>query len=384
MSGRLASRLLLAATAAACLTAPAFAQQVIEGGPANPPPARTTMDSNGVNLATGGLSFTLGAISTGGSPGEQLGWAMQWEGTVRRDPTLGWIQRPNGGAIYHVSIGEATETFSLSGATYTPQQGTGSTLTVSAGIYTYRTTNGAVYRFSAQYDSPYPEQDTIARITDVTTPRGVVTTYAYDVVDIIPGDDPNVRIRADRVASISNNLGFELDLDYTGGGTPFGDYNEWLRLYNRIGKVTAINRASPAATDWPTMTIAYAGTGSAPTITATDALGRAQRVTTTSAGRITRITRPEAGDDDIIIQYDTSARVSSYNDGAGVWTYGYGVTGAGITNALVVPPVGGNISAVIDPAIDQPTSVTDGVGETTSYLYDSSGRTTRVTMPEGN
>lgn len=140
---------LLVTSAVSFLATPGFAQAVpYPGEPANPPAVRTTMDSNGVNLATGQLSFTLGAIATGGNPGEQLGYAMQWEGTVLRDPTLGWIQI-TGGNIHHVSIGESSETFSLSGTTYTAQQGTGSTLTRSGAIYTYRTTDGVTYLFDA-------------------------------------------------------------------------------------------------------------------------------------------------------------------------------------------------------------------------------------------
>lgn len=191
-----------------------------------------------------------------------------------------------------------------------------------------------------------------------------------------------MRIFANRVDRISNNLGFELDLNYAMDGIRPNNYQADFIPYNQIARVTAINHAGGATTTWPNMQFTRGGTTSAPTITATDNLGRAQTVTT-SGGRIARITRPESGDADIVIGYDANARVMSYNDGAGVWAYSYGSTGAGITSALIDPPVGGNVTTVIDPAIDQPTSVTNGVGEITTYAYDGSGRMTRMTLPGG-
>ena len=393
--GRLVGRLLLTTMLSAGFAWPALAQ-IPPANPANPPASRTTIDGNGVNLANGELYFSFGTLSTGGGSGEALSYSMQWYGSERRDTSTAWIQIENG--IYYVTFGDVSERFSRSGSTYSSLDGTGSTLveTSSPNEYIYTRADGTIAVFEGFFNSEYPESGVEARLATLTEPSGIITTF-HNIAEVgeIESEGPPVVITANRVQSITNNFGYQLHFDYAGDTI---ESEEGLRDFNRVTQVTAINNAveycDPTANDcsslnenWPTVSFAYAGTASAPTVTATDNLGRATKVTTDSVGRITRIDRAQAGDDPIIVTIGTGGRVSAFNDGAGVWQYSYVIDGAGrVTQTTIDPPISGNVIAEFANAAvpERPTSVTNGMGETTSYLYDSTGRTTRTTSPEGD
>ena len=390
MIGRLvrgASALRMGLAIVLAMMSASVAAQAPPPDPANLPPVRLSLDSNGVNPATGQYSFTFGQISTGGSAGEALTYAREWVGTVQRDPTLGWIQNVNG--IYYVSFGTSTERFSHSGSSFTSLDGTGSTLTLAGSIYTYITTDGVVTKFDGQYNSAYPEADIYARVIEVREPSGLVTTYHYHTFDetITFGDDP-VTITGNRVQSITNNFGYQLYFNYARNTPPINPnepaFSNSMRAFNRITKVTAINNTSfyceptavtcdGLASTWPSMTFASGG--------ATDSLMRTTTVTTNSLGLITRIDPPEGSP--IVITYSGS-RISTFNDGAGTTTYSYQPSSGAITQTTIHPPVGGNIVVAVNTAHGLPSSVTNGTSNTTQYSYDSVGRLTRTTMPEGN
>ena len=372
----------------AIIAAP-VAAQAPPTDPANLPLVRLSLDSNGVNPATGQYSFTLGQISTGGEAGEALSYAMEWEGTVRRDPTLGWIQNTNG--VYNVSFGISTERFSHSGSSFTSLDGTGSTLTQAGNIYTYTTTDGVATTFDGQYNSEYPEADIVARVTEVREPSGLVTTYHYYTFDkTIAIDDQPVTIAGQRVQSMTNNFGYQLYFGYSrtdppNNTTPLGLASQ-LRAFNRINRVTAINNTSfycvptnntcpGLPSTWPSVSFTYGAT-----TTATDSLNRTTTVTSSTQG-ITRVDRPEGAP--IVITY-SGGRVSAFNDGAGTTTYSYLPASGAITQTTIHPPVGGNTVVAVNTTHGLPSAVTNGTSDTTQYSYDSVGRLTRTTMPEGN
>ena len=381
----------------AIIAAP-VAAQAPPPDPANLPLVRLSLDSNGVNPATGQYSFTLGQVSTGGEAGEALSYAMEWEGTVRRDQTLGWIQNVNG--VYHVSFGTSTERFSHSGSSFTSLDGTGSTLTQAGNLYTYTTTDGVATTFDGQYNGRYPEADIVARVTEVREPSGLVTTYhyfTYDQIVTFPHTGPE-RITGQRVQSITNNFGYQLYFVYARDTLPMQTvppaFTNAMRDINRIVRVTAINNTifycEPTAVNcdglastWPSISLAYGGTTSDATIAATDSLDRTTTVTTNAQGLITRVALPDPSTLPIVITYSGN-RVSAFNDGAGTTTYSYLPASGAITQTTIHPPVGGNTVVAVNTTHGLPSAVTNGTSDTTQYSYDSVGRLTRTTMPEGN
>ena len=370
--------------------------------PAAPPPVRLSTDRNGINPATGQLSFVLGQVSTGGEAGDALSYAMVWEGTVSSNPAQGWIRLISG--IYYVQIGSSTERFNSS---FVPLDGTGSTLSKAGSIYTYRPTDGTAIAFNENYQSNQPQNDIVARIETVTRPDGLVTTYHYYQTTgyvFQQGTDP-LEFPLVRVQSITNTLGYQLYFKYAGDGVFYNPDNtaqgaQLLRDFYRIEIVTALNnaeeRCDPTATsctgltiDWPSVAFDFVDDPNnyqPVSVSATDNLDRTTTVELYNSQRIERIIRPEPGDEPIELTYDANTnRVTQVDDGAGVWTYAYTTNGSNqITQTVINPPVGGNVTVAVDPVVGLPSAVTHGAQDTTSYEYDSQGRLAEITYPEGN
>ncbi|QLC24486.1 hypothetical protein HFP57_05255 [Parasphingopyxis algicola] len=357
--------------------------------PANPPDPYSTIDANGVNLANGEFNFAFGQVATGGVAGEALGYAMQWYGSERRDTTLGWIQQT--GSTFTVSFGRQAETFTESGGSYTSDQESGSALTYNSLTqrYVYVRSDGTSFIFDANLDSNYPEAGVVARVISAYEPSGIETTFhnldqTFTITIITPQT-----YRLNRVQSITNNLGYQLHVDYASDTvTNLLELQEFNRVTGAIAINNAVDYCNPTANDcggltqdWPEMTFNYSGSD----ISATDNLGRTTTVTLDAQERIDTITRPEIGDAPIDIDYDSNGRVSRYDNGAGVWTYAYNLAN-NILTTTVNPPAGGNVAVVFGASgtSDRPSSVTNGAGDETTYAYDSAGRLIRITAPEGN
>ncbi|MBC7987841.1 MAG: peptidoglycan DD-metalloendopeptidase family protein [Sphingomonadaceae bacterium] len=394
------ARYITAALLCAFIGAPALPQSLPPPNPANPPPSRQSLDSNAINPATGGLSFVLGEVSTGGAVGEALSFAMEWAGSVQRDSTYGWIQNDPPNVFYEVSVGTRNERFEYGPGGFNPTTRTGSTLTLSNNVYTYTTTDGIVSRFSAILDSDYPEDDIVARITSSTRPDGFITTYHYVEDSVSTSQGP---LTAERVQSITNNLGYQMHMRYAANDltVSISDPNVGVRSvrdFNRVVEATAINNAvdycNPTAfqcsnltEEWPHYTFSYTDnqtTNKPVSITATDSIDRATRINLNVDGQITFISRPEANDQDIVLTYG-DGRVVSFNDGVGVWSYEYEADSSGqISKTTIMPPAGGNVEVEINENVGLPSSQSNGAGGVMQYTYGPGGLLTRTMMPEGN
>lgn len=148
---------LLATTA---LAQPAFAQF------AGAPPVRESIDGNGVDLFLG--TYNVDSPSTSmGNADNGLAYKWYWRGG-------GWADTANSllyksGTTLTASIGTTTDRFTLSGSTYTPTEGNGSSLSYNSGtsIYTYTTADGTVVHFNkAMAAQTYSNTEGI--ITDMT------------------------------------------------------------------------------------------------------------------------------------------------------------------------------------------------------------------------
>ena len=348
---------------------------------ASPPPIRTVIDDNAVDLATG--SYTVSAEEVViGKPGAgglsyvrtffQNGWRHSYMGTLNAV-----------GSLYTVSIGGSSETFTLSGGVYVQNQGRGSTLTFNAAnqTYTYTTPEGAVAVFDKALAVSAPAASE-GLITSLTKPDGEKITFAYRSVNLcVPagGGGCSSYYYSRRLQSVNNNLGYQLRFFYASNtATMQADDAAWSSLASVVGLNDISLYCDPQAdscgtlsTSWPKVTYATPGDNSSAR-TVTDNAGRVIRYTY-SGGKIVAVRRASSGVDNITITYNaTTGRVASVSNGVGTWTYG--VTVGSPTVTTITDPL--SHQKVATTSGDLVQSMKDGLNRTTSFGYDSYGRLT--------
>lgn len=336
------------------------------------PPVFSTVDENGVDLATGGYNLVMQDVSIGQVGNGGLAFERLWVGAGWRYNHIGTIN--SSGATYTVSIGGRSETFTLSGGTFMSDQAMGATLVIATNIYIYTLRDGTVALFDTNLaGGGMAFNANIARLTQITAPNGERLTYTYKAVTV-------QSVQARRLQSVNNNLGYQLHFDYENDTpTTSGQLTAWKTLT----VVTAINNAidycAPNADDctgmsvaWPTVT--YSISNQFETIT--DALGRATRITYTG-GVISDIRRPSSSNLDHIHVAFLAGRVQFISSGGETWLYSYS-TGPGTRTNTMTNPLSQVRTVVMNSATDQVTSITDG-GITIAYQYDANNRLTRVT-----
>jgi YD repeat-containing protein len=355
-----------------------------------PPPIRSTVDANGVDLVTGALTIT--------SPGLSIG---QGEGALtyqRNIIATGWTDNVIGtvnvsGSTTTISFGAISDSFTLSGGVYTNAEGLGSTLTLSGGYYTYTSGAGVVTVFQQSLAGYIPSYGNGGRPISVTYPDGRVLTYTYQTVTV-SGQS------ASRVQSVNNNFGYQLKFTYA-LNTPatLSDLTAWTTVATVTGINNAVDYCSPSANScsgfsqsWPTLTYLTV-TGPPQILKVTDSLSNVTQYLFNDSGLLSGVMLPGASAFNTAIVYNTSSQVISINNSAkkvgptgaasGIWTYSYSASG-GTGTVLATDPLGHLRTVVSNLTTSLPTSDTDALGRMVSYLYDSYGRLTQVTLPESN
>jgi len=339
-------------------------------------PVRQSVDANGVDLFYGTLALKGPALSIGGSDPQGMTYYK-----VNAGGGTGWIDNftavmnIDGSGDVVVTVGGNSNSFTPSGGVWVATEGDGATLTVSGTIYTYTARDGTVAHFSRTLHSrPYAGE---AQITDVTRPAGQKLTYVYDTVgyciaDPMTNSCVHVSGSVFRINSVTSNFGYRLTYSYPsvphtiGGQIDAGEIPDWttsnaVQLYN-----LATSPSSPLVT----------GTGF------TDALGNA---TSYGAGGnyINSIKRPGSTTADVTITY-ASDRVATYKTAAGTWTYSAPVDASGVRTVTVTDPLSHATTYTFDIAAVRMKTMTNALGKTWSWSYDTNGRVTDAVWPEGN
>jgi YD repeat-containing protein len=362
-----------------------------------PPPVFDNVDENGVDLATGNFEFSAPVISIGPEDGGLSYNASTTNGIWRSDGNLGFVRADYGSPLITVTLNGDSETFTITGwpgGTITSNQNEGSTLTFVKtaqynGIYTYTKSDGTIAKFDVtKYPNGIGNGSAVsAMLTSIMRPNGTKTEVEHQVVTASAGTPTGTLtgVVLSGVKSIQNNRGYQLKLSLAGSGT-------------QITAVTAINNVddfcSPSAstctlTQPAAVTTVDAGIagGNYNTFNSiTDALGRKTSFTyayLTGGPRLTGIMRPGSTTNNITVAYDANNRVSSLiKEGV---TYGYSfVLAGGVMTATRTNPLGKTFVTSIPESVGQPSSIKDESNRTRSYQYDASGRTIRITEPEGN
>ena len=362
----------------------ALAQSVTIPAPA----VRSPLDDNGVNLSTGKIELSDPGVMIGKPGAGGLAHSRMWMSNGWRHGFF--LTVTTSGSTAKVSIGGTSSTFTLSGGVYTSDQRNGSNLTATASTFTYTMADGTIVTFDrnivANSASYYGAVAGVG--TQILLPSGEKTTLTYRRDSYLYNGA--VTLYVVRLQSVTNNLGYQLHYGYFDSTLTQSTVDNWVK----INAVQAINMAvdycDPAAIacttlsqSWPTVSYSYAASGSNTVETKTDPLSNLTRYTTDSSGRLIGIRRPTATNNHLTIGYDGQSRVSSiFREYGGEWEYSWTLNGTTLTGALSGPAVGRSLTS--DTAKQVVTSMTNDFSQVTSFSYDSYGRRTLITAPEGN
>lgn len=377
----MACALLTTTATLALAAAPAAAQSSI-------PSSRPAPDANGVDVISGELNAQVRSVSIG-RPGESgLTYSSSYSDGLPQDS---FVLEMSGGTL---NIQGRTVSFSMVSGSWVPDDGDGSTLIPFGNDWVYTARDGTRVEFLTDYgDYALGINGLItARGTRIIQPDGEQLDYFYrtEAPPPCPTSDPCITpdgSGAIRVQSVTSNFGYQLKAYYATNG-----FNAELPDpdFNALTRVVAINRAvdycAPTADTCPTFTQAWPelnlGGSAATTRTLTDNLSNTVTVTS-SNGAPASITSPADPAADLTITHDSSGRVATIGRGGGSWGYSYSDS-AGQRTTTVTQPLGGSRTYVSDLNLKRLLSFTDELGRTTSHQYDSRGRRTRTTFPEGN
>ncbi|MCW3847696.1 hypothetical protein OF829_10630 [Sphingomonas sp. LB-2] len=370
--GRMMRRVALSLTTilAAGFVAPAMAQQ-------SPHP---NLDSNGVDLTTGKFDphLPIAAVGSGQarlpliiSDGQRDNWS-----------DIALYQTVSGGVTsYSVYLGQAYDNFTSASANST--RGTNATLTSDGlGGLIYRTSDGMEILFN----SPIATQGGDSNLCDennsnncwllastATGKAGMEVTFEWDLLSDcvdVPFPDPDRDcVHQWRLNNVSNGAGYSINWTYASASSG----PNWYRRTSAALK--------NAATTVSTVSYANPSTG---IYTVTAPGGSTYRFTGGNNGgsAVTGLRRPSAGSDTMTVS-SSSGYVSSVTRDGITTNYSYSVSGS--TGTMVVTDAQSHSTTIVsDRNKFRPTSVTDALSRTTSYAYDSVGRITEITFPEGN
>lgn len=387
---------LLAATSALALTTAGVAEAQTISQPI--PPEHYSVDARGVDMVSGYFNFQTTEVAIG-QPGQgglsltrgrsQLSW---------RDSNQGSLEIA--GSTYIVVFGLQSEVFTLSGSTFTPKSNSGATLSQSGGTFTFTTSTGTVAKYSTSYcfTATGAACSNRAALYEITEPNGQKTTYNYVTQSYARSIDSNgnpVMGTVARLQSITNNRGYQLHYVYKSnamntGGTVTNRVYNWLAVASVTGVNNAIDYCAPTAFNctytrtWPS--VSYTSAIGTLVTAATDQSGRTTQYLYGSPDvtQLTGIRFPGSTANDITVnEPGPTNRVSSVTDATGTWNYTW--TDSGTTRTAVASgPLGQSQTVVTDLTVGRPATISNALGDTLSYQYDSQGRLTRATQPEGD
>jgi RHS repeat-associated protein len=368
------------------LALPAFSAHAQVPASDAPPPVRSWIDSNGVDLVSGGF-FTSDLQVSVGVPG-QGGLSRTFFGgsgsflPYGRDSLTGTLN--SSGSTYVVSLGSASFSFRLSGSTFTNLNGDGSTLTkTDFETYTFVARDGTKALFNTTWgDAGGLIAANVARVTQVFRPSGEVLSYAYSTQTVQVSYATVTFVRPE---AVTNNFGYEIKYLYSNAPTIAG--------MGYVIKVIALNTAVDFCGEWDTtctgLTVAWptiniSTNASTLVSTVTDNLGRQTTYPPWALANATQtLIRPSG--ETLTIKYDASYRVISLSNGIGTWLYSYVTTGVTQTTTATDPNGHTRVVVVYTP-YQTVTSDTDGVGNKTSFTYDPNApsQLTLITRQEGD
>jgi RHS repeat-associated protein len=378
--------LLWSLLALAIASAPAAAQT------APPAPVRSSIDGNGVNLFDQTFNVEAPSLSLGGDDSGITFHRVNY-GSTWTDTTIGYLNLS--GSTMTVSIGPMSDSFTVSGSTYTSTEGNGSTLTYNSTtkVYTYTQSDGTVAHFDGNNANELAPYGNTALITDLISPDGEKLTYVYERDQYCKsykvGGGGYICMQlgyAFRLSSMTSSLGYQIQPSYSYSyeydPTAPEAQPDWYN-FSLVTGMNGRNLANSASTVQVSQTYSTEVIGGYLYYDVTDSLSRATKYKMGGyAGTVNGIRRPGSSSDDISVT-NTTGKVTAVTTPTGTTTYSSS-DASGVRTVTVTDPLSHATIYKFNIASRRVTSITDALSHTTSYTYDTSGRLTRVTMPEGN
>jgi RHS repeat-associated protein len=365
----------------------------------SPPSIRQLVDQNGVDLMSGQFTLSQSDIDIGPpeanlayqrSVTSNLGGSYGYRAST--DVFLGFPDSDHA----TVTIGNAVETFSVAGSTYTVLNGMGSTLVFDTPSqnYIYTQRDGTAIRFPAQNGDWNG-----FRALSILEPDGTLTQYTTDSVSI------SVTLLLTRALSVVNNAGYQLELRYTDSSKPASPsqvfaLNMTTAYCDPTAATCAATSGAPYATFAWTQQPYDPTVGLVPLLTVTDPAGRQTRwtmgaQTTSNVGEagpsgVKSASSPTADDTTAVFQdygqssLGESVGVSSVTRRGMTWNYQIINYSTSQPTVRATDPLGNYREVRTDLLTSEVLSDKDELGHITSYQYDSLGRRTRISFPEGD
>lgn len=348
------------------------------------------LDANGVDLVDGSFNLRLPVASIGSGQGTLplIVYGQFSSGQANDNWAQIYIYQTVSGGVTTMTVdldGGAFDRFTSTDSYAASKLGTGATLTISGDTVTYTTLDGT----SIQFGNPSPNYSGGAskfcdannvnlcfRLPVSINRRGGMTvSYSWDIVpncaDPQVPDDPVTCDEYWRLGSVTNDAGYSIAWDYINPtGSPVA---AWFRPSHAV-----LSNSQVSSTSWPTVTYTYPSSN---VMTVATPGGKTWRITGVDS-LITGVRRPSASSDTTTVSYSGGVVSSVARDGV---TTSYSRSVSGSTGTIVVTDALSNASTVVaDLTKQRITSVTDPLSRVTTMSYDSVGRPTEVTAPEGN
>jgi len=344
-------------------------------------PFEKAIDANGVDLFSGRMMFEAPGVSIGGSD-QGLTFVRAYRDNTWANNLVPQIDTTNGSYPFIVSLGLNADSFTHNGTAFVNTEGNGATLVMGTQFYTYTASDGTRIDFDKNLKNGAPTPiGLLAQVSSLVRPDGMRFTYTYGTTSYCSGIKPPggqcsvPETVIHRLKSVDSNFGYRVTFSYASVSP--GPLGGTLAKYWRLTKAEVTNLAG--ATGTPLASNSYPVTGT--DMSVTDAMGRVTQYVMSGAD-LTGIKLPGSATNDVTVGY-TSGRVTSIATAAGTTSYASS-DASGVRTVTVTDPLSHATTYKFDIASKRMTEVTDANSHTTAMQYDTLGRTTRVTQPEGN
>ena len=357
------------------------------------PPVQMPLDEDGVDLASGQVTYPSAAITIGGQNGlthRRYRVADGWRHNYILSVTKG--MEPVGGSqaeVHRVQIGGRSHRFQRSGPGFLSLSGTKGFLYEDAAGFTYYDTAGTQYRFSktlvSNGESYYEAVEAVGET--IRRPDGHTTTLTYRRDGYVNG----IWIGVIRLSSVNTNTGYQLSYRYADSTPSYTNADEWYRII----KVTALNNAiercdpnapecNPVQRPWPYLGYAESQSGNEKLEIITDALTRQTVLRSDAAKRLVGVRRPGESAESTQIAYDANSRVDRITRN-GTYVREYTVEPQG-TDLRVISSddLGRTRVAISDPISGNVKETNSAAAGGMRYEYDPRGFLTKATTTEGD
>lgn len=346
------------------------------------------LDANGVDLTEGGFNLQLPIASIGS--GQTRLDLIQHDGSRDNYNTLYAYRTVSGGVTtITITLGLAFDTFKSTDGFAQSTRGTGATLTINSDeSINYRTLEGvSIVLTNPVGAGSFGGSSNLCDVNNtancfylaqsVSGRSGMSVDFTWDVYsncsEQVNPDDPINCTHSWRLQNVHNDAAYAIDWTFASNYTYPNPGPDWYRRTSAV-----LSNANASSSSWPT--VAY-GAPSSTVTTITTPGGKTWRLTA-SGSNVGAVRRPSASSDTMTISYSGSKVSSVTKDGV---TTGYNYSVSGSTATMVVTNALSQTTTIVsDLNKFRPTSVTDALSNVTSMTYDSIGRPTEISYPEGN